>query len=103
MKTSTKLGLIVPVAKEPPPAAAVAPMAETPAITSAAPAIPAAIYDIAGTLNVFPLLTAEVMQAISCPPSVAFNSKMASAAMSGTWKAIAGIREAYCAGIAWTP
>lgn len=52
---------------------------------------------------VFPLLTSEVMQAMSSPVSRAFSCRVAWAAMSGIENAIEGIRELYADGIACVP
>lgn len=92
VKTSVKEGLIVPAPPVLPPAAA--PIADSPPTTRAAPAIPAATYETAATLVVFPLLTSDVIHATSAPVSSDFNSNVAWAAISGTENAIEGIIEA---------
>ncbi len=71
VNTSVKDGLMVPDPPVLPPAAA--PKAENPVRSRAAPAMPAAIYETAGTLTVFPLLTLETIQATSSPVSRAFK------------------------------
>jgi hypothetical protein len=66
-------------------------MAENPVRIKAAPATPAATYETAGTLTVFPLLTWDVIQATFAPVSRAFSCNVAWAAMSGIENAIEGI------------
>ena len=93
VKTSVKDGLIVPAPPAVPPAAA-APIADAPVRTAAAPTIPAATYETAGTLTVLPFETVEVRHATLFPPSSAFSSSLACAAMSGIENVIEGMREA---------
>lgn len=93
VRTLVNEGDIVPAPPELAPPAA-ADTADKPPITNDAPAIPAATYETAATLVVFPLFTSEVIQATSIPVSSDFNSSVAWAAMSGTEKAIDGIWEA---------
>lgn len=76
MITSLKDGLTVPAPPvDAPPAAAL--RAETPVITSAAPAMAAATYDTAATATVFPFVTEEVMHATSSPVSKLFSCNVA--------------------------
>ena len=100
--TSVNEGLVVPAPPELPPAAA-APMADIPVTARAAAAIPAATYETAGTLTVFPFSTADVMHATLSPVSSAFSSSVAWAAISGIENAMDGIWFAYSEGMACSP
>lgn len=82
-KTVEALTLLEAPPPEPPPPATAAPKADTPVKTTAAPATPTATYDMAATLTVLPFDTCDWMQATSAPPSRAFSSRVASAAISG--------------------
>lgn len=101
-KTSTKLGLGATLPAPAPPAIAEL-AAVAPPINKATPATAAATYVTAGTSVVFPLEISEVIQATSSFESRAMSSSVATAAISGTWKAMAGIWLAYCEEISCVP
>lgn len=63
-------------------------------MTRAAPATLAATYETAGTLAVLPLDTWDLIHATFDPESKDLSSRVARAAISGTWKAIAGTASA---------